>query len=99
MEVAGEFIRNNPIVEDPAIHDGMLQVAAAMTAQGLQPDLATMLQHAVARDPRYSRQAQEAEHLARAREGTGQVSGGATVTPSAKSDDIGDILDQLIPRD
>ena len=101
MEGVHEFIRANPIVEDPAIHQSMLEVAAEMQRQGYAPHLPTMLEHAITSDPRYSeqaRRAQEAEHLARAREGTGQVSGGGTVTPSAKSDDVGAILDELIPR-
>ena len=95
-----EFIRANPIVEDEAIMGRMIEVAADMQRQGYAPHLPTMLQHALAADPRYSdsvRQEQEQSHLARAKQGTGQVTGGGSVSPSrGTSDDVSDILNELI---
>ena len=90
-----EFVQANPVADDPAIQGAMLDVAADMQRQGYAPHLPTMLQHALGSDPRYSesaRQAQEDDHLARAKAAGGQVSGGGNVTPNTASDDLDSII-------
>ena len=90
-----QFIQQNPAAADPAIQDIMLDVAADMQRQGFQPDLPTMLYHAVA-----SQQAQDAETVARAKAADVQVSGGGHSAPSGgpQSDDISDVLNEITPR-
>ena len=90
-----DFISANPVAADELIQDHMTHIVADMRAQGYQPDLGRALEIAIQHHPRYSesaRQAAEADHLARAKQGTGQVSGGGTVTPNTVSDDLDDIL-------
>ena len=96
-----EFIAANPVAADKLIQDHMTHIVADMRAQGYQPDLGVALQHAIANHPRYSesaRQAVEADHLARAKQGTGQVSGGGNMTPNSVSDDLDDILREQLGR-
>ena len=60
-----------------------------------------MLKWAIQTDPHYAAQAtQESAHTARAKAAAVQVAGGGSVTRGggAGSDDVGDILDELIPR-
>ena len=96
------FVEANPVCKDEAIAQSMINVAADMKAKGFKPDLQTMLHHALANDPRHSEQARQAEenaHVARARAAGGQISGGGSVAPrGGGSDDVGDILDELVPR-
>ena len=96
-----QFVAANPVCEDEAIASTMIAVAADMRRQGLVANLPTMLHHALAADPRYSQEArasQESSHAARAKAAAVQVSGGANFTPSGGGDDVGDILDELVPR-
>ena len=96
-----QFVAANPVCEDETIARTMIEVAAEMRRQGLVANLPTMLHHAPANDPRYSeaaRATQESAHTARARAAAVQVSGGGSVTPSGGGDDVGDILDELVPR-
>ena len=99
-EVVRNFIETNPAAGDPQIQDAMLQVAEMMRNQGYAPRLETMFQAAIDADPRFSRsarQTQEADHLERARTADVQVTGGGSVSPSrSQSDDVGDILNELI---
>ena len=78
----------------------MIEIASDMQRQGFQPHLPTMLQHAVARDPRYSeaaKQAQEADQVARAKAANVQISGGGASTgATGKSDEIGDIIGEMV---
>ena len=96
------FIQANPIADDAAIHASMIEVAADMRRQGYAPDLSTMLNHAIKNDPRYNeqaRQAHDADQVARAKAGSVQISGGGNSTSAAsQSADVGDILDELVPR-
>ena len=90
-----EFIAANPVAADDLIQDHMTYIVADMRAQGYQPDLGRALEIAIQHHPRYSesaRQAVEADHLARAKQGTGQVSGGGNVTPNSPSDDLDAII-------
>ena len=84
-----EFLNANPIARDPHIHAAMLHVAEDMVRQGYPPDLQTMLRVAIE---------QEGEQVKRAKAASVQVSGAGNVTPSGGSADIGDILDELVPR-
>ena len=96
-----EFVAANPVCEDEAIASTMIAVAADMRRQGFVADLPTMLHHALAADPRYAQEAratQESDHAARAKAAAVQVSGGGSVTPSGGGDEVGDILDELVPR-
>ena len=97
-----DFVQSNPVAGDPSIQAAMISVAEDMVRQGHTPHLPTMLQHAVQGDPRYSQaaaQAQEADQVARAKAANVQVSGGGKSTGAAgQSSDVGDILDELVPR-
>ena len=97
-----DFVKANPAVQDAAIQESMVEVAAEMQAQGYAPRLDAMLAYAVARDPRYSeqaRQAHDADQVARARAANVQISGGGNSTSAAgQSADVGAILDELVPR-
>ena len=99
-EVVTDFIGANPAAGDPQIQAAMVEVAGMMQQQGLAPHLPTMFKAAVDADPRFSdspRQAQEADHMERARRASVQVTGGGAVSPSrSQSDDVGDILNELI---
>ena len=91
----------NPAASDPAIQQAMIGIAEDMRRQGHTPHLPTMLQHAVQGDPRFNegvRRSQEQDEVARARSASVQVSGGGSTAPKGTTDDIGDILDQMIPR-
>ena len=89
-----QFIAQNPAAQDPAIQGVMLAVAEDMRWKGYQPDLPTMLYHALA-----SQQAQDAETVARAKAADVQVSGGGRSGPTgSQSDDIGDIIGSQLPR-
>ena len=103
QSVVDEFVRANPVAADPAIQQAMIDQVESMGRQGQMADLPTLLQHAIARDPRYSEQARQAhdnEQVARAKSAAVQVSGAGNVrSPSGGSADIGDILDELVPRD
>ena len=96
------FMEANPTAQDGEIQERMISVAQNMRAQGYQPSLTTMLEHAVAADPRYNEQvqrAQEADQVARARAASVQVSGAGNSTSAAGgSADVGAILDELVPR-
>lgn len=97
-----DFVAANPVAADPQIQEIMIDVAADMRSKGYEPRLDVMLRHAVASDPRYSeqaRQAHQADEVARAKSGSVQISGGANSTGAAgQSSDVGDILDELVPR-
>lgn len=104
MRVVQDFIAANPAAGDTAIQAAMIDVVADMRRQNYTPRLDVALQYALARDPRFSGAAQQAQtqaadaaHLARAKQGTGQVSGGASTAPSARSDDIADIIGAMVP--
>ena len=95
-----DFLGANPIANDPAVQDHMLRVAGEMQRQGYAPHLPTMLEHAIAADPRYSesaRQAQEAGQVARAKAASVQVSGGGNVSPNQATDDLASIINELTP--
>ena len=97
------FVATNPIAQDGEIQERMISVAQDMRQRGFQPDLTTMLHHAVQGDPRFNeqvRQAQQADEVARAKAANVQISGGgnSTVAGLSKPTDIGDILDELVPR-
>ena len=71
-EVVRHFIESNPVAGDEQIQAAMVEVAGMMQQRGLAPHLPTMLRAAVDADPRFSdsaRQAQEADHVARSRDG------------------------------
>ena len=98
--VIQDFMQANPIAQDAQIQESMISVAADMKRQGYAPHLPTMFMHAVQNDPRYSEQAQlarDADHLERARAASVQVSGAGSTAPSGTTDDIGGILDEMIP--
>ena len=96
------FAEQNPIARDELVLERMTHVAGEMLKQGFQPDLATAFQHAVAADPRYSeaaRQAQVADHLAAAKAGSVQISGGGNTAPNPPpSDDLREIIGEQVPR-
>ena len=102
MDAIQGFIQANPIADDAAIHASMIEIAADMRRQGYAPDLSTMLNHAIKNDPRYNeqaRQAYDADQVARARAADVQVTGGGRSTGAGvQSSDVGDILDELVPR-
>ena len=97
-----DFVAANPIAQDPTIQEIMVDVAQDMRRQGFQPRLDAVLHHALQADPRYNdqaKQAQEANQVARARAANVQVSGaGNSTTAAGQSADVGDILDELVPR-
>ena len=97
-----DFVAQNPLAADGEIQERMISVAADMRTQGFAPSLSVMFQHAVAQDPRYSEQAREtadADQVARARAASVQVTGGGRSTGAGgQSSDVGDILDELVPR-
>ena len=97
-----DFVAANPVAADPTIQDLMVDVAQDMRRQGYQPRLDAVLHHAMQNDPRFSeqaRQAHDADQVARARAADVQVSGGARSTGAGvQSSDVGDILDELVPR-
>ena len=96
-----EFIAANPVAADELTQDHMTHIVADTRAQGYQPDLGRALEIAIQHHPRYSesaRQAVEAEHLTRAKQGTGQVSGGGNMTPNTVSDDLDDIISEQLGR-
>ena len=100
MAVVEDFIANNPVARDERIQGHMLHILNDMGRQGYQPNLGQAFQIAVSSDARYSQQAQaetDAQHLARAKAAGGQVSGGGITSPRGGSDDIGDILNEMIP--
>ena len=100
MAAVQSFIEQNPVARDERIQDHMIYIVNDMRAQGFQPDLGRALEIAVASHPRFSQQAQaetDAATVARARAAAVQVSGGANTAPRGGSDDIGAILDELIP--
>ena len=96
------FVAANPIAQDGEIQERMISVAQDMRAQGYQPRLDVMLSHAVQNDPRYSEQArrsQEDAQVSRAKSANVQISGGGNSPSGAgQSADVGDILDELVPR-
>ena len=94
-----EFIAQNPVAADELIQDHMKHIIADMRMQGFRPDLGRALEIAVQHHPRYSEsarqaqaQAQEAQHYARAKQASGQISGGANMTANSVSDDLDDII-------
>ena len=99
-EAVSNFIAANPVAGDEQIQAAMIEGSQIMQSQGLQPHLPTLLRAAVDVDPRFSNaaaQAQETAHVEQARTASVQVSGGGNVTPTrSQSDDVGDILNELI---
>ena len=93
--VVQAFVAANPAAQDAAVQERMIEVAQDMQRQGYQPDLGTMLYHALS-----SQQAQDAETVARAKAADVQVSGGGRSGPSggSQSDDISDVLNEITPR-
>ena len=85
-----EFLAANPIARDPQVHAGMIRVAEDMVRQNFRPDLDTML--------RVTLEQADAE-VKRAKAASVQVSGAGNVSPQVQSDDVGAILDELIPRE
>ena len=99
IAVISDFIARNPVAQDQRVQSNMVAVLDDMARQGFEPNLETAFQHAVAADSRYSEsarqsqaQAEEAAHLARAKTGTGQISGGGSTAPSSPSDDLDAII-------
>ena len=95
-----DFVAANPAAQDAAIQERMIEVASDMRAQGYEPHLGTMFQHAVQADPRFNegvRRAQQNDEVARAKAASVQVTGGGnSIGAAPKSDDIGAILNELI---
>lgn len=100
-EAVSDFVAQNPAAGDPAIQQAMILVAEDMQSKGHTPHLPTMLHQAIQGDPRFNegvRRSQEQDDVARAKAASVQVSGGGSTAPKGTTDDIGDILDQMIPR-
>ena len=99
LDAVAQFAREHPGAQDELVVDHMTWLTHDMRRQGFQPTLEAVYQHAIANDPRYAPQArqaqaqgQEAAHLARAKQGAVQVSGGGAVTPNTASDDLDAII-------
>ena len=104
LDAVAQFAREHPGAQDELVVDHMTWLAHDMRRQGFQPTLEAVYQHAIANDPRYSpqarqaqAQAQDTEHLARAKQGTGQVSGGGNTSPNSPSDDLETIIREQLP--
>ena len=101
-DAVAEFVQANPVAADPNIQQAMIAVAEDMQRKGHAPHLGTMFSVAVQGDPRFNegvRRAQQDDEVARAKAASVQVTGGGNSTGAAgKSSDVGDILDELIPR-
>ena len=101
MAVVEQFISENPVAQDDLIKSYMVDIVGDMRAQGYQPDLGRALEIAIEHHPRYSEQAQaarQAGEVARSKAAGVQVSGSGSSSPNQASDDLADILGELIPR-
>ena len=95
-----QFISENPVAQDEQIQDFMIHVVQDMRSQGYQPDLARAFEIAVQHHPHYSAQAQgarQADDVARARAASVQVSGSGASAANRASDDVGDIINEIVP--
>ena len=101
MGEVADFIAANPIAQDEKIQDATIYHLNNMQRQGFPPDLRVAFNAAVANDARYSQQGQaeaDAATVARARAAAVQVSGGGHTAPrGGSSDEIADILNEMIP--
>ena len=99
LDAVAQFASEHPGAQDEKVVDQMTFIAHDMRRQGLTPTLEAVYHYATVNDPRFSesaRQAVEADHLARAKQGTGQVSGGGNTSPSSPSDDLDAIIREQI---
>lgn len=101
-DAVADFVQANPVAGDPAIQQAMIEVAEDMQRKGHAPHLGTMISVAVQADPRFNERVkrdQEDAQVEKAKAASVQVSGGGNSTSAAgKSADVGDILDELVPR-
>ena len=95
-----QFISENPVAQDEQIQDFMIHVVQDMRSQGYQPDLARAFEIAVANHPHYSAQAQgarQADEVARSKAAAVQVSGSGSSAANQTSDDVADIINEIVP--
>ena len=103
------FMAANPMIQhDAALQASMTNIAQEFAARGEQFNLDGLAWTALSRDPRFAHETQAIEQrsvrvsqddrVVRARRADVMVSGGGNSEPSGGSDDVNDILNELVPR-